>query len=72
MTGQLQIPENCWKGIHRFDNNPYQQWCRDCGATFESTFPRPVVVMNQGCICPPTSEQTCQSPTCPRQNPMKP
>lgn len=22
----------------------------------------------QGCICPPTSEQTCKSPTCPRQN----
>lgn len=20
-----------------------------------------------GCICPPTSEQTCQSPTCPRK-----
>ncbi len=22
----------------------------------------------QGCICPPTSEQTCESPTCPRQD----
>lgn len=21
----------------------------------------------QGCICPPTSEQTCQNPTCPRK-----
>ena len=21
-----------------------------------------------GCICPPTSEQTCQSPVCPRRN----
>ena len=21
-----------------------------------------------GCICPPTSEQTCQSPICPRKN----
>jgi hypothetical protein len=20
-----------------------------------------------GCICPPTSEQTCQAPTCPRK-----
>lgn len=20
----------------------------------------------QGCICPPTSEQTCKNPTCPR------
>lgn len=23
----------------------------------------------QGCICPPTSEQTCQNPHCPRQAP---
>jgi hypothetical protein len=22
----------------------------------------------QGCVCPPTSEQTCQNPTCPRKN----
>ncbi len=22
----------------------------------------------QGCVCPPTSEQTCQSPICPRKN----
>lgn len=21
-----------------------------------------------GCICPPTSEKTCESPTCPRKN----
>lgn len=24
-----------------------------------------------GCICPPTSEQTCQSPICPRKNHLK-
>ena len=24
-----------------------------------------------GCICPPTSEQTCEAPSCPRQNPYK-
>lgn len=24
-----------------------------------------------GCICPPTSEQTCENPTCPRKNPFK-
>ena len=24
----------------------------------------------QGCICPPTSEQTCENPYCPRQNPL--
>jgi len=23
--------------------------------------------VQQGCICPPTSEQTCQNPLCPRQ-----
>lgn len=21
-----------------------------------------------GCVCPPTSEKTCESPTCPRKN----
>lgn len=30
--------------------------------------PRPMP--HQGCICPPTSEQTCQSPMCPRKNPF--
>lgn len=25
----------------------------------------------QGCICPPTSEKTCENPTCPRKNPFK-
>lgn len=24
-----------------------------------------------GCVCPPTSERTCESPCCPRQNPFK-
>ena len=24
-----------------------------------------------GCICPPTSEQTCEGPLCPRRNPFK-
>lgn len=28
--------------------------------------PQPVFVQH-GCICPPTSEQTCQSPLCPRK-----
>lgn len=27
----------------------------------------PVQIHPPGCICPPTSEQTCQSPTCPRK-----
>lgn len=25
-----------------------------------------------GCVCPPTSEQTCQSLTCPRKPPRRP
>lgn len=25
----------------------------------------------QGCICPPTSERTCESPICPRKNHLK-
>jgi hypothetical protein len=29
----------------------------------------PVPAFNSpGCICPPTSEKTCESPTCPRKN----
>lgn len=24
-----------------------------------------------GCICPPTSEKTCESPSCPRKNHLK-
>ena len=25
------------------------------------------ITTSQGCICPPTSERTCQSPLCPRK-----
>ena len=27
----------------------------------------PIAPQVQGCICPPTSEKTCESPTCPRK-----
>ena len=27
----------------------------------------PEFIASQGCICPPTSEQTCMSATCPRK-----
>lgn len=30
-----------------------------------SMFPGPLIY--PGCICPPTSEQTCQNPECPRK-----
>ena len=36
-------------------------------------WPRPVshlpVYQLTGCICPPTSEQTCMNPNCPRRDP---
>lgn len=46
----------------------------------ETVFPWPLhhpvwpdhaLTLPPGCICPPTSEQTCESPTCPRKNPFK-
>ncbi len=29
--------------------------------------PTPIIPFAPGCICPPTSEQTCQSAACPRK-----
>jgi hypothetical protein len=34
-----------------------------------SMMPAPAAPM--GCICPPTSEKTCENPSCPRKNPFK-
>ncbi len=31
---------------------------------------QPILSPTMGCVCPPTSEQTCQSPMCPRKNPL--
>lgn len=41
-----------------------------------NTYPLPVGAQPwpfppPGCICPPTSEQTCQSPACPRKDPSR-
>lgn len=33
--------------------------------------PAPQYTCSPGCICPPTAEKTCESPTCPRRNPFK-
>lgn len=33
--------------------------------------PAPQYTCSPGCICPPTSEKTCESPTCPRKNHLK-
>ena len=30
-----------------------------------------ITPVQQGCVCPPTSEKTCENPHCPRQDPMK-
>jgi hypothetical protein len=32
--------------------------------------PQPMQPM-MGCVCPPTSEKTCESPVCPRKNHFK-
>lgn len=37
--------------------------------SFPGPFLMPAQVM--GCICPPTSEKTCENPMCARQNPFK-
>jgi len=37
----------------------------DCFATYYHM--QPYYTQPRGCICPPTSEQTCQSTTCPRK-----
>lgn len=29
---------------------------------------QPILSPTMGCVCPPTSEQTCQNPMCPRKN----
>lgn len=58
----------------------WEQACPMCGRMASVTFtptgplgpaggltPSPPM----GCICPPTSEKTCENPVCPRQNPFK-
>lgn len=32
--------------------------------------PAPIYPAPVGCICPPTSEQTCGNPVCPRRHPF--
>lgn len=47
----------------------------DCGITPQrdpvnpAMWPAPIF-SPQGCICPPTSEQTCKNPACPRGGQM--
>ncbi len=49
--------------VYCMPNDPHP--LPDPNATFSAPLPPAPV----GCICPPTSEQTCQNPVCPRQCP---
>lgn len=48
--------------------------CPNCHCTpcqcFDYQIPPHPTFTPQGCICPPTAEQTCQNPTCPRKGPL--
>lgn len=48
----------------RNNNAPIPQWG---GGPAGPSFPQ----IQMGCICPPTSEKTCENPGCPRQNHFK-
>ncbi len=42
--------------------------CPVCDRPPIYNMPAPPTFTPQGCICPPTSEKTCQSGICPRKN----
>ena len=45
-------------------------WCPRCDRSFTPGIMPPVWwTLPPGCICPPTSEQTCGNPLCPRKSP---
>lgn len=45
--------------------------CPVCDPHQSYTLPPTPVFTPPGCICPPTSEKTCEAPMCPRKNPFK-
>lgn len=45
--------------------------CPVCDRTPIYNMPAPPTFTPMGCICPPTSEKTCESICCPRKNPFK-
>lgn len=56
-------PPRCWCcGDYHFGN----QYCVPPITPIQPT--QPIVA---GCICPPTSEKTCENPMCPRKNPFE-
>jgi hypothetical protein len=51
--------------------HPCTGWqCPICHPQVTLPWPPPyhAAPVQQGCICPPTSEQTCQGPMCPRKS----
>lgn len=45
--------------------------CPVCDPTPRYNMPPAPTFTPQGCICPPTSEKTCESICCPRKSPFK-
>ena len=45
--------------------------CPLCFPHLVYTLPPSPTCAPQGCICPPTSEKTCEAIACPRRNPFK-
>lgn len=64
----------CRGSCHGSYHCPYSEGCRD--SVFVGSLPSisihgMPVPMPRGCICPPTSEQTCKADFCPRQSMLK-
>lgn len=62
-------------GCARFPCGGHAGGCSfaDCGLnpnriTYPGALPAPQQTTPLGCICPPTSEKSCESPICPRKN----
>lgn len=49
---------------------PWSNDCAMCGRSGTLRLQYPLYT-SPGCICPPTSEKTCEAPMCPRRNPFK-
>lgn len=53
------------------DFPPAPGWTWSDAYGWQPTTTGHITFMPPGCICPPTSEKTCENPACPRQNPFK-
>lgn len=52
-------------------DQPCAMCCRGVATSWPPQQPLQLQPAPMGCICPPTSEKTCENPICPRQNPFK-